>query len=231
MARIVYINRSDKGCLMKVLVVDDHAFFRAGLRLLLQSVRPDTVVLESASVKEALHTASEHSDLRLCFLDLHLPNESGLDALVHLKTAAPEIAVVVVSADDRYQAISQSLDAGAMGYIPKSSDPSQLALAIVKLLSGEIYLPKGATGGDSKGRKSPPQLSDRQRDVFHCLMRGLPNKLICRELGLSENTVKSHLAAIYRAFDVHTRSELMFIVSEMSMQNLTANGPRRDVCR
>jgi DNA-binding NarL/FixJ family response regulator len=209
---------------MKILLVDDHALFRAGLRMLLQSMRPALAVFEAGSIDEALGVANNETDLRLCLLDIHLAASNGLSAIQALKQAAPQVAVVVVSADEQWQAVLDSLDAGAMGFIPKKSGPGDLALALGKTLRGEVYLPAdlaaGAASASAKsGRQQPDagrQLSKRQWDVFHCLIRGLPNKLICRELDLSDNTIKSHVHAIFRTFEVHTRTQLLLAASKMA---------------
>lgn len=201
---------------MKVLLVDDHSLFRAGLRLLTQSIRPNTEIYEANTIAEALQLCQQHTDLRLCLLDIHLANENGLQGLGQLKAIAPGLAVVVVSSENNFQAVSLSLDAGAMGFIPKSSSPEDLSSALLRVLNGDVYIPPdiGGTHGDT--RPAVPNMSKRQWDVFHCLMRALPNKLICRELDLSENTIKSHIAAIFRAFDVHTRTQLLIVASKMN---------------
>jgi DNA-binding NarL/FixJ family response regulator len=200
---------------VKALIVDDHSLFRAGLRLLIQSVRPDVDVFEASCAEEAVAIARNHPDLRLCLLDIHLSQENGLQSLTKIKASAPEISVVVVSAEESLNTITRSLDAGAMGFIPKRSNPSDLMSALLSVLRGEIYIPKIIQDRVSD-RLASPALSPRQWSVFHCVMRGLPNKLICRELTLSENTVKSHMAAIFRAFDVHTRTQLLIAASKMT---------------
>lgn len=201
---------------MKVLLVDDHALFRAGLRLLTLSIRPDTEIFEASTIAEAQQLTLQHPDLRLCLLDIHLGHENGLQGLSQLKTIAPSLAVVVVSSEDSFQAVSLALDAGAMGFIPKSSSPEDLPPALLRVLNGEVYIPSNIGARHSDARPSLPSMSKRQWDVFHCLMRGLPNKLVCRELDLSENTIKSHIAAIFRAFNVHTRTQLLIVASKMT---------------
>jgi DNA-binding NarL/FixJ family response regulator len=212
---------------MKVLIVDDHALFRAGLRMLIQSVAADMVVFEATLIDEAIVQVECNMDMRLCFLDIHLSDKNGLDLVSRLKLAAPGIAVVVVSADDSYQAVLDSLDAGAMAYIPKRSSAQELTLAVTRVLRGEVYLPPGigpAPHASHAAQPRFPSMSKRQWDVFHCLMRGLPNKLICRELDLSDNTVKSHLHAIYRAFNVNTRTSLLLAASRIPHRPASGDG-------
>lgn len=200
---------------MKALIVDDHILFRAGLRMLIQGIQSGLLVFEASLIDEALHLAVRHADLRLCFMDIHLADKNGLDAIGQIKLAAPDLAVIVVSAEDNYQAVINSLDAGAMAYIPKRSSPVELSHALAKVLRGEVYLPPDIVASQPCAQAALPELSKRQWDVFRCLMRGLPNKLICRELDLSDNTVKSHLHAIYRAFNVNTRTRLLLAAAKM----------------
>lgn len=224
---------------MKLLLVDDHSLFRAGLRLLTQSIRPETQVFEANHIAEALQLTQQHPDLRLCLLDIHLAHENGLEGLSQLKAIAPELAVVVVSSEDNFQAVSRSLDAGAMGFIPKSSSPEQLSSALLRVLNGEVVIPSNIGSLAADSHTSAPSMSKRQWDVFHCLMRGLPNKLVCRELDLSENTIKSHIAAIFRAFNVHTRTQLVIASSKignipryeaMTKQEVYENPPDSTLC-
>jgi DNA-binding NarL/FixJ family response regulator len=202
---------------MKVLIVDDHSLFRAGLRLLILSMRPDTEIFEAEEISKALEIARAHPDLRLCLLDIYLSKENGLQHLAQIKSLVPEIAIVVVSADDNIQAVTASLNAGAMGFIPKRSSPSELLSALLRVLNEEIYIPDNMKfeRRQEELSSSPSILSKRQWDVFCCVMRGLSNKLICRELSLSDNTVKSHLAAIFRIFGVHTRTELLLTATKV----------------
>jgi DNA-binding NarL/FixJ family response regulator len=200
---------------MKSLLVDDHALFRAGLRMLLKTIRPDAQVLEAATVEQAIALATEHPDLQLCLLDLSLRNQHGLDALQKVRAAAPEVAVVVVSGDEDVGTIHACIDAGAMSYIPKSVSPEVLVEALRRVLGGSVWLPDAVHALQAGDPGVRPHLSPRQLDVMRCLGRGLPTKSISRELDLSENTVKEHIAAIFRSLGVNNRTQAVITAARL----------------
>lgn len=200
---------------MKSLLVDDHALFRAGLRMLLKTIRPDAQVLEAATVEQAIALATEHPDLQLCLLDLSLRNQHGLDALQKVRAVAPEVAVVVVSGDEDVGTIHACIDAGAMSYIPKSVSPEVLVEALRRVLGGSVWLPDAVHALQAGDLAVRPHLSPRQLDVMRCLGRGLPTKSISRELDLSENTVKEHIAAIFRSLGVNNRTQAVITAARL----------------
>lgn len=191
---------------MKILVVDDHALFRAGLRLLLAGMESRAAVYEAATLGEATALAAEHPDLSVCLLDLTLARERGLDALTAFKAAAPDVAVVIVSATSDLATVHACIDAGAMSFVPKSMPADFLKRAFETVLAGEVYLPQEILHLGSKST-ARPTLSPRQADTLHGLARGLPTKSIARELGLSEHTVKEYIGTLFQALGVHNRTE------------------------
>lgn len=202
---------------MKILIVDDHALFRAGLRLLLATIGDKVSCLEAADAGEALALIAQHSDLQLCLLDLALKNEHGLDAIQRIKQSAPQIAVVVVSGVDDSATIRGCIDAGAMSFIPKSVTPEVLTQALQHVLSGAVYLPQQIVGA-VEALPQRPQLSPRQLQVLQCLSRGLPTKLISRELGLSEHTVKEYISLVFQALGARNRTEAVILASQLRLQ-------------
>lgn len=192
---------------MKILLVDDHALFRAGLRLLLTTVDPDIAVFEAGTLAEATALSVSHADLRLCLLDLALAEGHGIHGLSQLRVAAPDIVIVVVSANEDVGIIHACLDAGAMSYIPKSAPPAILMEALREVLAGRIYLPAHVGLDLPRDPSARPVLTSRQRDVLRGLCQGLPNKSIANRLGLSEFTVREHIATIFRILGVRNRTE------------------------
>ncbi len=207
---------------MKILIVDDHALFRAGLRMLLATIGHEVVCIEAATIDEATTLIAQHTDLQLCLVDLALKRENGLDAVRRIKELAPQIAVVVVSGVDDYATIRSSIDAGAMSFIPKSVQPEVLTHALQHVLSGSVYLPEQiiSTAGDLPQK---PVLTPRQMQVLACLSRGLPTKLISRELALSEHTVKEHIALVFQALGARNRTEAVIKASRLRLQELPAS--------
>jgi DNA-binding NarL/FixJ family response regulator len=202
---------------MKTLLVDDHALFRAGLRLLLGTLNRELQTFEVATVHEALELAVRHPDLSLCLLDLALKGENGIDAIARLKSAAPNIAIVVVSASEENSTIYACIEAGAMSFISKSSPPEVLTIALRRVLAGDVYLPEQMRGGEQVLLPLKTLLSPRQSEVMRGLSRGLPTKLIARELHLSEHTVREYIAAIYKHLDVHNRTEAVIKAARLGV--------------
>jgi|HubBroStandDraft_4_1064222.scaffolds.fasta_scaffold56241_2 DNA-binding NarL/FixJ family response regulator len=191
---------------MKVLLVDDHAMFRAGLRMLMTTICPGATALEAATIVEALDLLAAHPDAQLCLLDLSFKNEGGLTGLARIKEAAPETAVVVISGAEDTATIHACLDAGAMSFIPKSLGPDVLTKALAQVLQGKVYLPEQLVRA-AANLPPRPTLTSRQLQVLQCLSRGLPTKLIAREMSLSEHTVKEHIALVFQALSARNRTE------------------------
>jgi DNA-binding NarL/FixJ family response regulator len=199
---------------VKILIVDDHALFRAGLRMLLATIGHSVSCLEAATVAEALATIAQHTDIELCLLDLSLKNEHGFGAIAQIKNTAPHVAVVVVSGSEDSATIRSCIDAGAMSYIPKSVAPEVLTHALQRVLAGAVYLPDQVVSA-LDASAMPAALTARQQQVLQGLSRGLPTKLIARELDLSEHTVKEYIAIIFQALGVHNRTEAVIKASQL----------------
>ena len=149
---------------MKILIVDDYALFRAGLRMLLSTIDHNVSCVEATTLSDALALIAEHADLQLCLLDLTLKNEHGLDAIQRIKATAPHIAVVVISGADDSATIPRCIDAGAMSFIPKSVAPEVLIRALQYVLSGAVYLPEQITSAMEEASQ-PPLITPQQHRV------------------------------------------------------------------
>ncbi|BAP88084.1 response regulator [Burkholderiales bacterium GJ-E10] len=203
---------------MKILLVDDHALFRAGLRLLLSTIDRDAFLLEAGTLAEALAIAAANPDLQLCLLDLTLREDYGLRAVAQLRAAAPAVAIVVVSGSEEPSVVRSCIDNGAMSFIPKSAEPEELASALRRVLQGQVVLPCGIHIDDVEPQSARPVLTPRQRDVLRCLQRGLPTKLIARELAISEYTAKEYIARIFEILGVRNRTEAVIRSSRSSLR-------------
>ena len=149
---------------MKILIVDDYALFRAGLRMLLSTIDHNVSCVEATTLSDALALIAEHADLQLCLLDLTLKNEHGLDAIQRIKATAPHIAVVVISGADDSATLRSCIDAGAMSFIPKSVAPEVLIRALQYVLSGAVYLPEQITSAMEEASQ-PPLMTPQQHRV------------------------------------------------------------------
>ncbi len=211
---------------MKILLCDDHAVFRSGLRLVAESLDADAEVIETQDGEGALEVAAQHPDLDLVLLDLELPGIDGHEGLRRFRERLPSLPVVIVSADDDPMTIRRALDAGASGHIPKGASEREMVSALRLILEGGVYVPPaalaaparpaGASGGDGSDRAA--RLTSRQREVLSLMARGLTNREICGVLSIAEGTVKTHVAAILEALDVTNRTEAAVRARELGLK-------------
>ena len=207
---------------MKILVADDHALFRDGLRYLLGQLGEPVEVLEAKDGAAALELAGAHPELELVLLDLGMPGVDGLAGLRLLRARSPAVPVVILSGSEEPADVRQALDAGALGFIPKSSTSQVMLSALRLVLSGGMYLPPSyleraqsvrvplaASSLDSLG------LTPRQLDVLRLLGQGHSNKEIARVLQLAEGTVKLHISAILRALGVDNRTRAVVAAARL----------------
>ena len=222
---------------MKMLIVDDHQLVRDGMRHVTEQLADAdkgeaVTVLEVSNCAEALDCADENPDLDLVLLDLCLPDVIGYAALIDLQESHPEIPVVIMSAIDDAEIVRETLERGAMGFIPKSSSTQVILGALRLILSGGIYLPEQAINKKKESKPLPvgvaapaavkiaPKdlgLTDRQADVLTLIMAGKSNKMICRELDLAAGTVKNHVAAILKALNVATRVQVVLVATKLGL--------------
>lgn len=204
---------------MRVLIADDHPMVRDALARAVQQLGSEVLVQQAADFPGLLRLlAAEAADLAL--VDLQMPGMDGLAGLAQLRAVAPMLPLVVASGQDDPATIRAVLAGGAAGFVPKVTPADVLLQARRIVLAGGVFVPPQALA-DLGGRDhSPPGaggLTPRQCDVLRCLMRGLPNKLIARELGLTEGTVEIHIAAILRVLQVHNRTEAVVRTRELGI--------------
>jgi len=211
---------------MKILVTDDHPIMRDALKLALGSILPTGEILCAGHLTEAVAMARSHT-LNLVILDLGLPDHSGIGALVRFRELVPDVPVVVFSATDDRATVLAALDAGAMGFIPKTVPSDVLLSALRIVFAGAIYVPPEALDGASVpalDRPPPPRseefsaLTPRQREVMQLLLMGHSNKRICRQLEIAENTVKVHVSAVLRALGADNRTQAVLAASRLGVQ-------------
>jgi DNA-binding NarL/FixJ family response regulator len=193
---------------VKILVVDDHALVREGLQQVLQGLQEQVEVLQAANCGQAFDIALNNPDLDLILLDFHLPDMTGLEALRILGLRHPELPVLILSASSDVMMMRQVLNAGACGFVTKSSLSDELLFAVNKVLEGEVYLPMELRQDEgSESSLDVSRLTQRQELVLRELLDGRSNREISNTLNISEETVKSHVAAILRHFDVQNRTQ------------------------
>ena len=209
---------------MKILVVDDHPLIQQALAHALPALHGAIDVLAAIDRDEALTALARHPDCALVLLDLTLPGAHGLDLLAQLRRDFPLLPVVVLSATHDRATVGAAMAAGAQGYIAKTSTPDELLDAVRTVLEGGRSVTSrvaalapavGGIAGEALG------LTHRQADVLRLLLQGKPNKLICRDLRLSEGTVKVHVSAILKALNVRSRAQA---IAELSRRGVVIDG-------
>lgn len=224
---------------MKVLLIDDHPLILAALQSVIQGLGDNVTVSAADSGRAARETLRNDPNYDLVLLDLHLGDADGFDLLGELRTKYPALPVVVISASDRTSDVIRAIDMGAMGFVPKRATNETLFDALQQVMSGGVYVPPMSMGADHQTQLSGSPhiqqvqreaseaafqtvpslvqlgLTPRQSDVLNLLLKGQPNKLIARELGLSVETVKDHVAAVLRALGVSSRTQAVIAVSQI----------------
>ena len=223
---------------MRILIIDDHPLIVEAVTLAIGALRPDASVQAAPSV-EALERAAAEGAPHLILLDLTLPGRSGLAALATVRQRFPSPPVVIFSATNDAQSIRDALDAGARGFIPKTSPHRVLVDALRLVLDGGTYVPPDIlqgrpavlpatepyrpiveTAASGAGRQVPhPQLSERQRQIAELLAEGMTTKEICRQLNISPNTVKTHVASIFRVLGVRNRAQVVAVTQAWLRQH------------
>lgn len=209
---------------MKVLVVDDHPLIRTGIKAMLSRHDAACAVLEAPDCRSALallNGSAAAPDLIL--LDLNLPDCRGMAPLKAVREAAPDTPVVVLSTEDSRETILDALNLGAMGFIPKTMNPELILSALGLVLAGGVYVPQQAVSGQKAAPTSTTHkpaglaslgLTERQLDTLRMLVKGMPNKAIARNLGISEATVKVYVSAALRAMNVTSRTQAVIWLAE-----------------
>jgi DNA-binding NarL/FixJ family response regulator len=185
---------------------------------LLSQIEAGTVVLEASGGSEGLRSAQEHPDLAAVFVDLVMPGMHGMTAVQEFVREHPQLPVIVLSSSEDPHDVRRALAFGALGYLPKSASPETILSALRFVLSGNVYVPplllhsipaSTAAGVASIGLRTRTgfHLTERQLVVLKLLCKGLSNKEICCQLGLSEKTVKAHVSSIFKAMNVVNRTQ------------------------
>jgi DNA-binding NarL/FixJ family response regulator len=192
---------------INVLLADDHLLVRSGLESLLNAHPDLCVVASAADGAEAVALAAKHAP-DVVLMDLSMPVLDGVAATRQIVSAQPQTQVIVLTSFADRERVVDALDAGAIAYLLKDSDPTELVEAVRSVMRGESPLdPRIArTLLHARQERTSPQLSDREREVLSLVGEGLANKQIARRLGISERTVKAHLTNVFQRIGVRDRT-------------------------
>lgn len=205
---------------MRVLIVDDHTFVRAGLVRLLQGFDDVHVCGDASNADEALAMTLIHRP-GVVLMDLSLPGRSGLDAMVGILAELPATRVLMMSMHDDAMHVRAALERGAAGFIVKDAAPLELELALRTVAAGEVFISPRLSSrmmapllgrGKAQGVDA---LSPRQREVLALIGNGLGNKEIGAELGISVKTVETHRARMMEVLGCRRANELLLLAARL----------------
>lgn len=207
------------------LLIDDHPLFRDGVAALLGSEFAAWQVLQAGSLGEAMDRLDQHPDISLVLLELGLPDSEGLASLVRLRLHAPGPRYVVMSSSDSEAGMLAAIENGAAGFIPKTTQSGAMLAALRTVLAGGVFVPSYPAGvlAAAFAPASAPAcevlgISPRQADVLRLLIEGMGNKAICRALGISESTVKTHLVTIFRKLGASSRTQAVVAAARLGLR-------------
>ncbi|MEP6899540.1 MAG: response regulator transcription factor [Rhodanobacter sp.] len=207
---------------MRILIADDHRLIVEGVKLKLAELGPGTEFTVAMDVDELRRVIRDEPAPALALIDLTMPGTNGNEHLVETIASLPGVPVMVLSGSEDSTLMRELLALGVQGFIPKAYSPEVMLSAVRLVLSGGVYVPpmlllEGSVPVPSAAARAETTatleerlrklLTERQIDVLRLLSQGKPNKVIARDLGISEGTVKIHLAAIFRALNVRNRVE------------------------
>lgn len=218
---------------MHILIVDDHPLFRHALTQAVRGQFAQAHIDECATVVEFYAYLEQGHEPDLILLDLNLPGASGFSALVHVRAQYPTLPILVVSAHEEATVMQRAVAHGAMGYIPKSAHPKQIAEAMTQVLQdGEIWLPSNLTrhhGFDPRAADEADMaqriqaLTPQQFRVLMMLAEGRLNKQIAYDLAVSEATIKAHVTAIFRKLGVQNRTQAVLAIGALHIDDKALN--------
>jgi two-component system response regulator NreC len=202
---------------IRLLLVDDHAVVRSGLKMLLENERDAEIVGEASSASEAIEAAMRLKP-NVILMDIGLPDLSGIDATREIKKRTPDVSIVALTIHEDEEYFFKMLEAGASGYVPKRAAPEELLTAIRAAAAGQVYLyPSLAKllvrdfldGGRAAEEQTRSDLTDREQEVLTYLAEGASNEEIATSLVISPKTVARHRENIMRKLNLHSRAELV----------------------
>ena len=223
---------------MKILIADDHRLVIEAVKAKLSELEPGIDFVLAMSVNELLVGISDEIDLAV--IDLNMPGAEGQSHIDEIRRRHPAVPVIVLSGYEDPAVMRTALERGVLGFIPKAYSPEVMLSAVRLVLAGGVYVPPmmlsavppGVVAGVVPGAEGSPRasgpgaahtlehlrnvLTERQVEVLQLLSQGKPNKLIGRSLGISEGTVKIHLAAIFRALNVRNRTEAVVAAQSLT---------------
>lgn len=210
--------------MMKFLIADDHPLFREALRGALQSEFSKVKFLESDSFSTSLEVLRVQRNVSLLLLDLNMPGCENFYGLLRFRQTFPDLPIVVISATDTIEVISQVMDFGANAFVPKTTPTVQMIDAINEVLANRKWLPKGISEKLSEVEdeslqvaKVVGELTPKQFQVLRLLKQGMANKEIADRLNVTEATIKAHISVLFKRLNVKSRTQILVSIEKLQL--------------
>ena len=206
------------------LIADDHPLFREALQAALNPFFDSMKIIESDSLSSTLKAIKNNPEIDLILLDLNMPGSDNYYGLTSVIDKAANTPIIVVTASDNEESVNIAMHLGARGYIPKTFNSRKMAHAIMTVLDGGKFIPEKYI--DKIGVNVPDLmtsiehvkgLTPKQLRVLRCLKEGKMNKQIAEELFVTEATVKAHISAIFKKFNVSSRTQVVLLVDKIDL--------------
>jgi DNA-binding NarL/FixJ family response regulator len=210
---------------IRILIVDDHPVYRDGLRALIER-SPDLVLAGEAATGGDAVALAETSSPDIILMDIRMPGMSGIDATRRILAARAETRILILTMSEDDDSLFAAMRAGARGYLPKDSDSADLVRAIRAVAGGDVIFGESIAtrlqaffaAGHGRPAAAPfPELTDREDEVLELIARGLANRAIAAELGITDKTVRNHVANIFNKLQVADRSQAIIRAREAGL--------------
>lgn len=211
-----------------IIIADDHPLFRTALKGILSAHMPQATFHEAKDLSSLQDCVEENKEADLILLDLHMPGAEGFSSIIFLSAHYANIPIIVVSAHEESDIIRRGIDHGASGFLPKSSSPQDITQAIEAVLNGGVWLPSyvsddhGVIDAELNAADTISTLTPKQFRVASMVSQGLLNKQIAYELDVTEATVKAHMTEIFRKLGVHSRTQVVMVFSQLSINPINS---------
>jgi DNA-binding NarL/FixJ family response regulator len=216
---------------LRLVIVDDHALFRRGVRALISTLPGLEVVAEAADGTAAVDIVRQH-DPDLVLMDLQMPGGGGLAAIRAIISERPEMNILVVTMYEDDESVFAAMRAGARGYVLKDMDGDDFARAVLSVARGDAIFSRGIAArmitffAQPAAAASPfPNLTSSEREVLASMSRGLNNSAIAQELHLAPKTVRNYISSIFRKLAVADRSQAIVRAREAGLEQSGGNHP------
>ena len=211
----------------KIIIADDHPMFRNALRQSMGLDHEKCLIIEVESSDSLRVQLREHHDADLLILDLNMPGVDGFSALAYVQKKYPDLPIIMISANDKPETIMHAMHFGALGFVSKSADITEIRKGLSCVLQGNTYFPYEFNENkflkqDQSLTEVTQQMADltpQQHKVLTMIKQGLLNKQIAYDLNISEATVKAHVTAIMRKLEVNNRTQAVMKVARIDLNN------------